>query len=238
MQRPSGGAPPPSPRGPSRGIPTAVLLPSPPAASPRLRSLPAQRPCGCPHGSRPSPCDGALAAGGGGATTLTCPPGSRAEPPRRGASSRAATPCRAKLPAGPRRRTEEEETPRRNRHIEPPARQPRRAARSPSAAQPGGAAVVLRRQRLPRLGRGSRSIPRAASRNVGLVWERLTQILNEKNEIIPPNSLIIIWLIWIANAKKSALTRRFETRVPPRFSRNARRFPSSPSVPPPAPDRI
>jgi len=61
---------------------------------------------------------------------------------------------------------EDEEVPRRNRRVEPPARQPRRAARSPSAARPGGAAVVLRRRRLPRLGRGSRSIPRAASRNV------------------------------------------------------------------------
>ena len=72
----------------------------------------------------------------------------------------------------------------------------------------------------------------------GPVWDRFTQIISEKSQIIPPNALLIILLFWNATAKKSTPTLRFETRLAPRFSQNATLSPCSPSVlsSPPDPD--
>ena len=57
------------------------------------------------------------------------------------------------------------------------------------------------------------------------------QIMSEKSKIIPPNTLITNWLIWNANAKKSSPTLLIETRLPARFSRNARHFPTRSLLP-------
>ena len=55
--------------------------------------------------------------------------------------------------------------------------------------------------------------------------------MSEKSKIIPPNALITNWLIWNANAKKSSPTLLIETRLPARFSRNARHFPTRSLLP-------
>ena len=52
-----------------------------------------------------------------------------------------------------------------------------------------------------------------------------------KSKIIPPNTLITNWFIWDANAKKSSPTLLIETRLPARFSRNARLFPTRSLLP-------